>query len=153
MNTSEKIASVVAQFIAADREEDRKRIAELERDNAMLTIQANAMHEKCAALVVENKRLLDSTVRNHSGASLSMLIESELKASLREALVETPAVKSTPKVGDRVRIIKQIDHAEYGLAGEIGTVIGFEGDDVDVKGIGQGGGPWFHDLENLEVIE
>lgn len=71
MNTSEKIASVVAQFIAADREEDRNRIAELERDNNAVVqccgelrqtidvylAEIQRLTEKCAALVVENKRL------------------------------------------------------------------------------------------------
>lgn len=69
MNTSEKIASVVAQFIAADREEDRKRIAELERDNNAVVqccgelrqsidvylAEIQRLTEKCAALVLEKE--------------------------------------------------------------------------------------------------
>ena len=42
MNTSERIAAVVAQFIAADREEDRKRIAELERDTSPIRQRVGA---------------------------------------------------------------------------------------------------------------
>ncbi len=95
MSTSEKIASVVAQFIAADREEDRERIAELERNAAILkrnlsqacksvdelndlvvdlNKQLDELNEECATLAVENKRLSEY-------------------ASGNWGVVETPAVK------------------------------------------------------------
>ena len=35
---------------------------------------------------------------------------------------ETPAVKRTPKVGDKVRIIVRTDLTKYGEVGEVGTV-------------------------------
>ena len=51
MNTSEKIASVVAQFLAADREEDRKRIAELERDFARALVREREANERTGAAI------------------------------------------------------------------------------------------------------
>lgn len=125
MTPTERIAAAIKPIIDEDRRADRERIAELERDLntirgdaglvndalgildlvqapeaiAGLNKQLDELTEKCAALVVENKRLLDSTVRNHSGASLSMLIESELKASQR-AKPEAPALRIDPDISD-----------------------------------------------------
>lgn len=96
MTTSEKIAEVVSRFIALDREEDFA-----------------ASLEKCAALVVENKRLAEYASGNWVDVpppSDAGCLYPECGPTCRRdcppaSVVETPAVKMkrTPKVGDRVR--------------------------------------------------
>lgn len=216
MNTSEKIAKVVAQFIASDREEDRKRIAELERDNNAVVqcyselcqsidvylAEIQRLNEKCAALVAENRRIreddepeqkpLDVAAMNRAldaagvppvkqestlridpdisdpqpGKLLVVQLDDEDANDIRcdegslciksqqfvGFLVETPAVKRTPKVGDKVRIIVRADLTKYGEVGEVGTVTQVDSGTAWVDGVGVDG-PWCHYINNLEVIE
>ena len=181
MNTSEKIAEVVAQFLAADREEDRKRIAELERDAAILkrnlsqacksvdelndlvvdfNKQIDELTEKCAALVVENKRLSEYASGNlvdvpppSDAGCLYPECGPTCRRDCPPSVRETPAVKRTPQVGDKVRIIVRTDLAKYGEVGEIGTVTQIDsGRTAWVDGVGVDG-PWCHYIDNLEAIE
>ena len=230
MSTSEKIASVVAQFIAADREEDRKRIAELERDNAVLSEighdvvehlgevcanydsfthskyfggqpvpkplvdavciswdathavlerhremynghrphcllenaetqiadlnkQIDELNEKCAALVVENKRLAEYASSNWVDVpppSDAGCLYPECGPTCRRdcppSAVETPAVKRTPQVGDKVKFVDGSHH--QGTIGEV--LFKYDGDAFMV---GQGSLKYCGKASDLEVIE
>ena len=149
--TIERIAAAIKPILDEDRRADRERIAELERDLAGArhrvsrcmeeTADANVtiteldgviaeLTEKCAALVVENKRLAE-----HAGKWVN---------------VETPAVevKRTPKARDRVRILNGAN------AGEIATVRAIDSIDPDCFCLMLANGErWFAHVDNLEVIE
>lgn len=186
MSTSEKIASVIAQFIAADREEDRKRIAELERDLARALVrereanertgaaihrvqslengaewerkdvaatidnlnkQLDELTEKCAALVLE-KELARGELVKLRGDNQRPIEQLAMGNPYGPGLVETPAVKRTPQVGDRVRIL---DGAN---AGETATVRAVDSVDPDCFCLMLSNNErWFAHVDDLEVIE
>lgn len=155
--TAERFAAAAKIILDEDRRADRERIAELERDNATLTIQVDAIHEKCAALVVENKRLSEYASGNWVDVpppSDAGCLYPECGPTCRRdcppaSAVETPAVvKRTPKVGDRVRVI------EGANAGETATVRAIDSIDPDCFCLMLANGErWFAHVDNLEVIE
>lgn len=121
MNTSEKIASAIKSILDEDRRADRERIAELERNAAILkrnlsqacksvdelndlvvdlNKQLDELNEECATLAVER-----------DGAEMRARVAGETVNSLMRRLSpmtdtqhETPAVKRTPQVGDNVKL-------------------------------------------------
>ncbi len=170
MNTSEKIASAIKSILDEDRRADRERIAELERNAAILKrnlSQACKSVDELNDLVVDLNKQLDELTEEcatlaveRDGAEMRARVAGETVNSLMHRLSpmtdtqhETPAVKRTPKVGDKVRIIVRTDLTKYGEVGEVGTVTQVDsGRTAWVDGVGVDG-PWCHYIDNLEVIE
>lgn len=109
MTTIERITAALKTILDDDRRADRERIAELERDNATLTIQVDAIHEKCATLAEERNSLTIENNREHADVvDLNKQLDNALKQvavlleereSLRRQLVsvvENPTEMTTP---------------------------------------------------------